>query len=282
MPNSPATYLILTALLGACAPNVQDGRADGSIAIPDGIHAVHVTLEKGSVSVEPATGSGIEWEAATRKGTTSSGDLGLLEPIAMELRAETKDGVLDIRGPKVPAELAERDPGAALVMKLAMKVPPNVDLVVRSGRGPLGVRDWKGEVDLHTDAGEIRLERCTGDVKTFTGAGHHTVIAHRGGADLSTPHGDFLVYLDEIGASGVSIHTKAGSLQCNVPVGASFELDAETAVGEVEMRYPLEKEKVGKRGMKVVGTVRDGGPELKLRADRGSVSVREAQREDPR
>lgn len=264
----------------SCAPNVIDsGRMAGDLALPAEVKAVHVTLEKGSISVRRSADSTIRWEAATRKGATDPADLEVLRPIEMKLEAKSDGVILRLEGPRVPAELASRDKGAALVMKLALEIPDSVDLVLRTDRGPVGVAGWSRQVDLHTGAGDIVLDSCTGESKTFTGSGNHTVTGARGGLDLTSEHGDFIVYTDEISPTGITVSARSGSVQCGVPPGCSFELEAETSLGEIETAFDVKREKAGKRGARATGSVGGGGPKVKLIAKRGSVSIREHQRE---
>ncbi|MCA8941487.1 MAG: hypothetical protein KDB80_02910 [Planctomycetes bacterium] len=269
---------LLPFLLHACAPNVVDGKASGEIPVPGAVDRVEIVLEKGSISLHKSEDANVHWEAATRKGATAAADLELLERVPMELRATQVGTTLRIEGPRVPVDLANRDPGAALVLKLAIKVPKRVAAVLKTERGPIGVKAWETSVEAHTGAGDIRLEDVTGSAKTFTGSGNHQVTGQRGPIDLTTDHGNFLVYVDEIAPAGVSIFTKAGSIQCNLPKGVGFALEAETKLGEVETVLDVERTKTETGGHRAKGAVHGGGPKVTLGSEIGSVTVREYER----
>lgn len=274
MPN--LRFAACLFLLTACAPNVVDGRASGEIDVPPAARRLEVVLEKGSISVHAAEDANrISWEAATRKGATDPQDLELLEGIEVKFETSFVGETLRIVGPRVPAELAQRDLGAAVVLKLSLFVPARLDLALRTERGPIGIDAWGQSVDLHTGAGDIRLENVTGPCKTFTGAGHHMVTGQRGAADFATDHGDFLVYFDEVPDDGIKLHTDAGSIQCNLPPGASFDLEAKAQLGEIETLFDVSKSALGARGQQASGVVGDGGSKVVLSSRIGSVTVRE-------
>jgi hypothetical protein len=274
----PKTFhlLLLTAIAsaGACTKTAVDGRGSGEWIVPTGTTALHITLEKGSVSVLASDDGMVRWEAATRAVTTDGADLAELVAISLVLTNEgVRDGALQLRGPQVPAALAARDPGAALIMKLVVRAPPSLALEVRTTRGSIGVDGWTAPLDIRTDSGDIRLAGVSGASRTFTGNGVHTVTGHRGGLDMETPHGDFLVYIDDLSAP-IRLATEAGSVQCNLPPGKGFELMSVTDVGAIETSYPIERVAEGARGERCSGIVDGGGPRVELRAHFGNISLR--------
>lgn len=267
--------LAACSALAACSQTTLDGRAAGTIEVPEGTTKVRVTLEKGSLSVFPSADDAIHYEAKTRLAVTKAADLPTLQAVTVELTADQtalRDG-LHLVGPRVPAALAQRDPGAAIVMRTVLRVPQGLELELISERGHLGIQDWEGPVSLHTGSGSIILTNISGDVESFTGSGDYVVRDHSGGASLASDHGSFMIYLDRVDPeAGVSIRAKHGNVICNVAPGQDFELEMETEMGVVETQFvPIEVDGLGGRAAGTVGT---GGGLLELRSERGNLSAR--------
>ena len=200
------SLIVFAALLSACAPNVKDSRAEGSFEIPAGTTEVRVELEKGQVVILPAEDGKVSYEALVRRGTTKAQDLVLLDSVVAELKVEPGEpGQLNLVGPKVPTELAERDFGAAVVLRISMRVPEQLDVRLRTGRGSLSVRERSGSVNLSTDSGKIELLGIKGKAETFTGNGHHLISRQLGSVDLRSESGNVVAYFDAIGPEGISI-----------------------------------------------------------------------------
>lgn len=283
MPNRSKTLLAATlaAMATACTPNVVDARAKGAFDVPEGVTTVRITLEKGGISVNPSDDGRIHYEAAVRKGTTDAVDLEILRPIVGELTMSREGGELRLDGPRVPSALMSRDPGAAVVMRIGIRVPPELHVILRTERGPLGVRKRSGDVDLHTKAGDIKLDEVRGNARTFTGSGNHLVTNHSGSGIFATEHGNYVAYFLQIEPeNGISIRTKSGNIQCNLPLNSSFDLRASSGFGEIETSLPVERVSQGKNGMTAFGPVGDGGPTVELEVGRGNISVRAAARQD--
>ncbi|MGH9569268.1 MAG: DUF4097 family beta strand repeat-containing protein, partial [Candidatus Angelobacter sp.] len=74
-----------------------------------------------------------------------------------------------------------------------------------------------------------------------------------------------------LGAIDVSnIH---GEVDVSVPPGANFQLDAESIGGEVQSDFNVNLDNSGNNAT-ATGAVGKGGPEVRLRADHGTIQIR--------
>ena len=131
------------------------------------------------------------------------------------------------------------------------------DVSVSSDRGHVEVEDVEGSVVAKTDSGRIEIEELYGSVHAFSG---------RGGIEV-----------EFAGKPSGSIETARGSIEIEVPRTASFQLEARTDRGRIELDDlgDAEDEAVEEQGRRrqISRAVNGGGPTLRLRTRRGEISV---------
>jgi DUF4097 and DUF4098 domain-containing protein YvlB len=159
-----------------------------------------------------------------------------------------------------------------MIMRVLIQVPPEINVDIKTARGPVSVVERQANVKVHTGSGDLNLRHIEGDIEAFTGLGDCLVDAHRGGLDLEIMEGTVIATLDGIGAKGLRLRAKTGGIQCKVPFDASFELELRAEIGKGKTAYDLPVEAL-ERGVLIRGTVRGGGPRVNLWSGRGNVSV---------
>ena len=115
-----------------------------------------------------------------------------------------------------------------------LHVPPSVALTAKSGGGSITVQSITGDLDLHTNAGEVVVSDCEGRVNASSGSGE--VWANRAASmnvTLTTVAGDvnatFVVPPQQVTAT-----TQAGDVTIGVPSGtAAYDVKASTNSGDM-------------------------------------------------
>lgn len=189
-----------------------------------------------------------------------------------------------------------RSPSASLVVSM----PPNADLVVRSGDGSIAIRRVSGRLDIRTDDGSIAIEGHQGDLVARTGDGSVRIKDAAGPIDVET--GDGSITVDGV-LSRVRLETNDGSISCSarqgsrmdgdwlittgdgsvraeLPKAFAAEVDAESGDGRVyvegvsprqDERADGEHDHESRRSVR--GALAGGGKLLKLRSGDGSITV---------
>ena len=110
-----------------------------------------------------------------------------------------------------------------------------------------------------------------------TGNGEVVIHDHHGSLEASTGYETIVAYVEEFGEAGVRLRTEGPSMIVHLPPEQGFDLDARvdrSTVGKVGVRqsFDLPVEEVG-RGHRARGSVRGGGPPVRLEVGRGYLSV---------
>jgi hypothetical protein len=186
-------------------------------------------------------------------------------------------------------------------------VPSGTDIVAATGSGSISVSDIAAPVDVHTGSGSLKLENISGSATARTGSG--SIRAEGVGGAFNGKTGSGSIYLAQTapgdvvvstgsGSSNLNgvtgsvrasagsgritvdgrqegdwkLNTGSGSVRVSLPADAAFELDAESNSGDIDIDHPLTVEgRISKRH--VTGTVRGGGPLLRIDTGSGRIRV---------
>jgi DUF4097 and DUF4098 domain-containing protein YvlB len=146
------------------------------------------------------------------------------------------------------------------------------DVDARTGSGDITVKDLKKAATLSTGSGSIAAVLVgAGDVKANTGSGDIKVTGVNGLLVASTGSGSIGVEGTPTGDWRIS--AASGDVSVVVPSEKGFTLDASTSSGSLDIASPLTVQgRIDRR--RVQGTVRGGGPTLRLSTASGDIAVR--------
>ena len=166
-------------------------------------------------------------------------------------------------------------------------------LDVETGSGDVRLRDVGGEIRIHTGSGDIQArnaagpfearagsgnitleEKSKGDVRMETGSGNVEASGVNGGLSASTGSGDVLI--EGLPANYWSIKTGSGNAEVRLPQDASFDIDASSSSGNLEVNHPVTTTVQGRvtdARKSVRGKVRGGGPEVTIHTGSGDIRV---------
>ena len=219
-------------------------------------------------------------DAAEQRAVTVSYQVRV--PPETEVATTSESGATSVRG-VARAVVIRTQSGAIDVMQLGGTA------VVTSGSGSVTVDDVAGSLTVTTSSSSVTARSIAGDLRVRTKSGAVDVaLSGEGDADVET--GSSAIRLSGI-RGGVIAATQSGhvSLQ-GVPrrdwtasagsgsvdiVTASsvpFTLDASSGSGSVKVIGPTVQGSVSKR--KVVGSIAEGGPLMKVTSRSGSIVVR--------
>jgi hypothetical protein len=177
---------------------------------------------------------------------SGSGNL-TISSVSAELRAESGSGDLDL------SNLTGR-------------------MYVSTGSGNIRTSRVAGAFTGSSGSGDIHLdETAAGDVKLETGSGNVKAFGVNGTLDVSTGSGDIEVAGQQRG--DWRLGAGSGNVRIRLAGEPSFDLDAETSSGDINLGMPVTVQ--GSMGRhRVEGRVRNGGQLLRVHTGSGDIEVR--------
>lgn len=143
----------------------------------------------------------------------------------------------------------------------------------RSTNGSVSVADVVGDIEVATSNAKVCCSCTCGRLLARSSNGKIEIDQHRGSLDASTSNGLIRAALDEIGKDGIHLATSNGRIVLDLPEDADADLDIRVDNGAIRNDRPLSKASK-ETGGRVVGSLGNGGPLIKLRTSNGSIAVR--------
>jgi putative adhesin len=176
-------------------------------------------------------------------------DYDVTVPAQTRLNSHTGSGDQQITGLQLPVT-AKTGSGNVTVERVA------ADTRVSSGSGDLKITSVKGVLYCDTGSGNIRAQDVAGDVVSSAGSGNIEVQQSAGGS-VKAETGSGTIRLNGVKgglraqAGSGDIHVQgeptsdwrlgagSGNITLKVPAQASFNIDARTSSGSLNMRHPI-------------------------------------------
>lgn len=265
-------------------------------------------VETGSGSIKIRSGSGDEVTIEGKIQVQRRFPLGkprnadeLIQEIKDNPPVELDNGRLRV-GP-----LRKRTMRNKISISYEIVVPAGTEILAETGSGSISVSDITASIDVDAGSGSIRLENITGSTKAHTGSG--SIRAEGVAGMFNGESGSGSIYLQQTAPGDVvvstgsgssnlkgitgsvrassgsgritvdgrqegdwQLDTGSGSVRVSLPADAAFELDAESNSGGIDVDHPLTVEgRISRRH--VSGTVRGGGPLLRIDTGSGGIRV---------
>lgn len=191
----------------------------------------------------------------------------------------------DVRVPANTTVRAQTGSGGAEIRSLVG------DVDVRAGSGHLSIVDIDGAVRAQTGSGGIDAESISGPFIGRSGSGGLS-LTQTAAAEVDVNTGSGGIRLRGVsgpvtaraGSGGIridgdptdswSLATGSGGVTLTLPPDASFNLDADTSSGRVNVDSPLDFDgESDRRGQRLRGSVGVGGPSVEVRSGSGSIRI---------
>jgi hypothetical protein len=140
-----------------------------------------------------------------------------------------------------------------------------------AGSGNIHARGIGGEIVANTGSGDIDVEQNgSGDVKVGTGSGNVTLRGIKGGLRVETGSGDIRAEGEPTGDWRVG--AGSGRIEVEVPAQASFNIDARTSSGSLNMHRQITMQGSLSKNH-IQGKVGNGGVLVDLHTGSGDIQV---------
>jgi DUF4097 and DUF4098 domain-containing protein YvlB len=275
------------SLTVGAAPSLDAAADSGNVTVRAGSGSTIVV--KGTVEVRkgwnvPSNAADLAKQVAATPPITQTGDAVKVGRIVDETTRKAVSVSYDISVPAATMVAASSGSGNVAVSGVNNSVKANSgsgnidvsgiggDVDARTGSGNVTVKDAKKAANLSSGSGNIvGMLTGQGDVKASTGSGDIKLTGVVGLLSANTGSGSIGVEGKPTGDWKLS--AASGDVQVAVPSEQGFTLDASTASGSLDIAAPLTVQgKIDRR--RVQGTVRGGGPTLRLSTASGDIAVR--------
>lgn len=159
-------------------------------------------------------------------------------------------------------------------VNLTIHVPRQANADLKTDRGKVNVRRIAGKLDLSTDRGDVDINGCEGELRVHGDRGRLGVsdTAIRSGLRVNFDRGDIDIRLTSF-AGDSDIELDRGNMTLTLPKKSVFTLDVDRSRrGGFHTDFPvLAHGNFAANHLR--GDVNGGGPVLRIRGDRGSVSL---------
>jgi DUF4097 and DUF4098 domain-containing protein YvlB len=149
------------------------------------------------------------------------------------------------------------------------------EIRLQTGSGDVQAREISGAVRGSTGSGNMELEETgAGDVDMHTGSGNITARGVRGALRAEAGSGDITAEGAQTGAW--EIRTGSGNVHVHLPAEAAFDANISTSSGTLDVDAPITmtvQGRVNETHKTIVGKVRGGGPMLTLRTGSGDIHI---------
>jgi len=297
--------ILLIAGLSAADTAIADDTFEERLTVSE---PLVLDVETGSGSIEVRSGSNDEvtvtGEIHVQRrflwGKPRNADE-LIQEIKDNPPIELNDGRLRI------SQVKKRKLRNSISISYEIVVPSGTEVFAESGSGSILIADIAAPVDAHAGSGRVVLNNIAGPAKAQTGSG--AIRAENVSGEFNGKSGSGSIHLEQTGPGNVvvstgsgsskltgivgsvrasagsgritiegrqegewKVDTGSGSVYVSLPQDAAFELDAETGSGGINVDHPLTLEgRISKK--RVVGTVRGGGPLLRIDTGSGGIRV---------
>jgi hypothetical protein len=162
-------------------------------------------------------------------------------------------------------------------VNLTIHLPRQLDAELTTDRGRTTVQEIAGKLEIGSDRGDVGISRFDGELRLRGDRGNVKVQDSKihNGIHLTLDRGSAEIELRRLDGEGL-LEVSRGDLSVTLPGKASFTLDAErTRRSSFRSDFAVLAQG-GFDGSRIHGEVNGGGPTLRLRGERGSVSLHAA------
>ena len=140
------------------------------------------------------------------------------------------------------------------------------ELTLRNINGDLYIKGVSGNIEATAVKGSIEVEAVSGDIELRD-------VSDASSVSVASISGN-ITYVGKIMMGGrYTIKAHSGDVRLTIPADSSFDLEASTFSGEIEVDFPIQV--VGKISRREVsGTVGKGGATIRLKTFSGNVDLR--------
>jgi hypothetical protein len=274
-------WLIAIVGLVALATPILRSQASGSNPVTDHFQrsfaiaqngTLHVDNYKGTIHITGVEGNQVVVDVTKRFDGNDADRKWWMENIEVNFRNDSDRVSVEVKYPQWTCTFCWRDFSAEV--DLEIRVPRQINVTLDSYKPEIKVAGVQGDIRIKSYKSPITIDSTTGAIRidTYKDTLRLQNVALRGPLEISSYKADTEVSARMLGDS-VSIEDHKGSTVLRVPQNAGLDVNYEGGRhSSFHSDFPLTSD-TGSYDHSVRGKVNQGGTRVRLRTEKGSVSL---------
>ncbi|HEY2498188.1 MAG TPA: DUF4097 family beta strand repeat-containing protein [Candidatus Angelobacter sp.] len=197
-----------------------------------------------------------------------------MENVQVNFRNESNRVSVEVKYPQQSCTLCWQDHDYTATVELEIRVPRQInvnvesykpDIKIASLNGDIRIKSYKSPIEIDSTSGAVRIDTYKDSVKLRN-------VTMKGPLEIKSYKADAVIEARSLGDSA-SLENEKGSIVLRVPASAGLDVDFE---GGRRSSFHTDFSMASQAGgydRSVRGTINAGGTRLRLRTEKGSVSL---------
>lgn len=230
---------------------------------------------KGTIHVTGTDGSQVVVDVRKRFDGSESDRKWWMDNLQINFHNDSGKVEVAVKYPNYTCVFCWQDYTAAV--ELEIRVPRQVNVRIESYKPDIRISSIQGDIRIHSYKSPIAIESTTGGIRidTYKDTIRLRDVNVRGALDIKSYKADADISVRSLGDSA-SLETYKGDITLRLPKNAGFDVDFSGGRRtSFHSDFPLASHASSRWDRDVRGTVNQGGTHLRLRSEKGSVTLRQ-------
>ena len=273
--------IILVGIAALATPRLRSQAAGNqpadhfqrSFAITSG-GTLHVDNYKGAIHVTGSDGNQVVVDVTKRFEGNDADRKWWMENVEVNFHNANDRVAVEVKYPQWNCTFCWQGHDYTAAVELEIKVPRQINVTVESYKPDIKIASVQGDITIKSYKSPIAIDSTTGSIRI--GTYKETVKLHdvtlRGPLEVKSYKADAEISAKGLGET-VALESDKGSIVLRVPQNAGMDVDYEGGRrASFHSDFPLTSE-AGHLDHSVRGTINQGGTHVRLRTEKGSVSL---------
>lgn len=278
-----AGWLIAVAgLIALAAPNLRS-QSSGSNEQPESFQRsfniktggiLHVDNYKGTIHVTGAEGNQVVVNVTKKFEGSDADRKWWLENLQVNFSNDPERVAVEVKYPQQNCIVCWQDRDYTAEVDLEIKVPRQIDVTLESYKPDIKVASVQGDIRIKSYKSPITIDSTTGSIRidTYKDTIKLNNVTLHGPLEVKSYKADTEINAKALGAT-VNVESDKGTTVVRVPQNAGLDVDYEGG-RHASFRSDFSLNiRAGSFETSLRGTVNQGGTKLRLRTEKGSVSL---------
>lgn len=274
--------IILMGIAALATPRLRSQAAAGnqpadhfqrSFAITSG-GTLHVDNYKGAIHVAGSDGNQVVVDVTKRFEGSDADRKWWMENVEVNFHNANDRVAVEVKYPQWNCTFCWQGHDYTAAVELEIKVPRQINITVESYKPDIKITSVQGDITIKSYKSPIAIDSTTGSIRIDTYK--DTIKLHdvtlRGALEVKSYKADAEISAKGLGETA-TLESDKGSIVLRVPQNAGMDVDYEGGRrASFHSDFPLTSE-AGHLDHSVRGTINQGGTHVRLRTEKGSVSL---------
>ncbi|HEY1939080.1 MAG TPA: DUF4097 family beta strand repeat-containing protein [Candidatus Angelobacter sp.] len=235
---------------------------------------LNVENYKGTIHVTGSDTSQVTVDVTKRFEGNDADRKWWMENVQINFRNDSNHVSVEVKYPQQNCMFCWQDHDYTAAVELEIRVPRQIDVNVESYKPDIKIASLNGDIRIKSYKSPIEIDSITGAVRidTYKDSVKLRNVTIRGPLEIKSYKADAEIEAKSLGDSA-SLENEKGSIVLRVPASAGLDVDFEGGRrANFHTDFPMASQ-AGVYDRSVRGTINRGGTRLRLRTEKGTVSL---------